>query len=92
LESVLVDGALGAPLGVGRLYGFQAQIAPDGVSRDAQKPGDLAQSGLVLAYARQKTKKPLKIKGFFINTWRRRWDPDWKAVQRENARLFAKSR
>jgi hypothetical protein len=46
LESVLVDGALGAPLGVGRLYGFRAQIAPDGVSQDAQTPGALSM-GLV---------------------------------------------
>jgi hypothetical protein len=37
LESVLVDGALGAPLGVGRLYGFRAQVSilikPDTHSR-----------------------------------------------------------
>ena len=47
LESVLVDGALGAPLGVGRLYDFRAQVAPDGVPRDAQTPGNLSQWDLV---------------------------------------------
>lgn len=43
----MLDSALGAPLGVGRPYGFRAKVAPDGFSRDAQTPRDLSQWELV---------------------------------------------
>ena len=43
LERVFVDGAGGAPLSVSWLYGFRAQVAPDGISGDAQPPGYLSQ-------------------------------------------------
>ena len=47
LERVFVDGAGGAPLSVGWLYGFRAQVASDGVSGDAQPPGYLSQWNLL---------------------------------------------
>jgi len=47
LERVFVDGADGSPLSVGWLYGSGAQVAPDGVSGNAQSPGDLSQWDLV---------------------------------------------
>ena len=43
LERVFVDGAGGAPLSVGWLYDFRAQVASDGVSGDAQPSGYLSQ-------------------------------------------------
>ena len=47
MERVFVDGAGGVPLSVGWLYGSGAQVAPDGVSGDAQSLGDLSQWDLV---------------------------------------------
>ena len=47
LKRVWVDGAGSLALNVGRLGGFRAQVAPDGVAGDAEPLDDLPQRDLV---------------------------------------------
>ena len=47
LMSVWVDGARSLALRIGRLGGFRAQVAPDGVAGDAEPLGNFPQRDLV---------------------------------------------